>query len=89
MPNPKISTDWTKHLKDQKEKKEFESVVRSSSFLLSRLRDLLSEYEREIDLSETKLDVYDSPSWSHKQAHQNGRRQAYRKIKELLGNDQY
>jgi hypothetical protein len=80
----KLSADWTKHLRDSKEKKEFEAVVKSSSFLLKRLFDILSEYENEIDKMEMKLDAYDSPSWACKQAHLNGRRQSLHRIKELV-----
>ena len=80
----KLSADWTKHLKDSKEKKEFEGIVKTSSFLLQRLANLISEYENEISKTEMKLDAYDSPSWACKQAHLNGRRQSLNRIKELV-----
>lgn len=79
-----LSNDWTKHLRDPKEKKEFERIVKASTILLSRLNDILSEYEKEISKQELKLDSYDSPSWSHKQAHLNGRRQSINRIKDLI-----
>lgn len=82
MTKRKIPLTWVKHLKDKQEQQDLEDLLRNTTRVLSRLRDILNEMEestqrvREID--------YNDPSWSHRQAHLNGERDAIRKIKDLI-----
>jgi hypothetical protein len=76
-------SDWTRHLHSE-QKDDFARTIRSSTVALNRLRDLVSEYENELDRIELKLDTYDTPSWAYKQAHINGRRQELQRIKSLV-----
>lgn len=79
---------WTKNLKTEEEKKRFESSLQGSKIVLDRLSQMLSEEESEVNRSEMSVDVYDSGSWSHKQAHKNGQRSMIRKIQQLINLDQ-
>lgn len=50
----------------------------------SILRDVLMKFlDQELSKEVAKAD-YDNPSWSHKQAHMNGRREAFNNIKKLF-----
>ena len=63
---------WTKVCKTEEEKKSLESLLRNNSTLINRLQNILEEKVAEIRDKEVSEEVYDSPSWSHKQAHING-----------------
>lgn len=74
---------WTKHLKnDEEAKKRFESTLRNSSTLVSRLVEILKEKDNTV-ASVTNAD-YDNPSWAYSQAHRNGYRQALKDILDLF-----
>jgi hypothetical protein len=74
---------WTKNLPSTK-KKEFEATLRNSTFVLSRLRDILDEEMEVLDRQETTISDFDHPNWSHKQAYRNGERARIRKMRDLL-----
>lgn len=57
-------------------------MVRESEKVLDRAASIV--YNMSIVESRTKSTDYDSPSWSHKQAHLNGRLEALREIASLL-----
>ena len=52
-----------------------------SSLLSDRLREILKEWRRELPVTKTD---YDSPSWSHKQAHKNGQEDILTRLENLL-----
>lgn len=81
----RLSVLWTKHLQEPKAKEDFEALLRNSTTIAQRLRQLIEEFETECQSKETSLSEYDTPSWSYKQAHMNGQRSAYTRIKNLLG----
>lgn len=70
--NSSIPLVWTKNCKTEEEKEKLEILLRNNSFLINRLQDILEEKLQETRDKEVHEDVYDSPSWSHKQAHVNG-----------------
>lgn len=78
---------WAKHLKDDKEKEQFEEYVRRCSPLLERLGELLKEEEDNLNLSEVSVISYDKPNWDYLQAHKNGFRQCLNIIKQLIALD--
>lgn len=79
-----LSTQWFKNvLNDPKAKDDLEKTLRNSTIAFSKLLDILEDRKRELDNSEMK-DNYDSSSWSHKQAHRNGRRQELQDTIDLL-----
>ena len=82
MPQPKVNLLWLKDLKDSKEREEFTNTLLNSQKVLDKLSKIV--YNMCIDGEKVKSTDYDSPSWSHKQAHLNGERAAYQKILSLL-----
>jgi len=79
-----FSVEWYKHLSTDAERKEFEALVRNDTQVLSRLRDILVERLRGIEIEEMSLASYENPSWSHKQAHLNGVKSGLAKTLALL-----
>lgn len=76
----KIKTEWIKGLKGNDVTKRKELVLQNK-ILLDFLVEIL--YNMNERLEEVSLDDYNSPSWSHKQAHLNGQRDMLRKIVDL------
>jgi hypothetical protein len=58
--------------------------VRNSTLLLTRLKEIIEDYERQLQNNSLSLDDFKDPNWSHKQAHRNGSYSAYKKIKDLI-----
>lgn len=85
MPSPgkKFSTAWTENLQGQ-EKEDFEMIVRNSTLLLTRLKTILEDNERQVQNSGLSLSDFSDASWSHKQAFRNGQTAVLRKLKELI-----
>lgn len=78
----RLSNLWTRGLKD-KEKEDFESLLRNNTQLFSRLKQIIEEREMEIYNKEGSENSYDSPSWENLQAHRNGRKEELRIMKKL------
>jgi len=74
----KISAEWFKHLSN-KEAEDFKLYIRSCTPIRDRLTEILVKklpVNKEVD--------YDCPSWSHKQADQNGYDRAIRDILKIV-----
>lgn len=81
--NKNLPLTWVKHLpKDEQE--SFSQIVKNSTTVLSRLKDILDEQLRDLASKETKISEYDSPAWSSKQAHRNGQFAAIKQLRDLL-----
>ena len=78
-----LDTRWTKHLQGQ-EKDDFELIVRNSTLLLTRLRQIFQERENEIINSQYSLNDFDSPSWALKTAYRNGQLADLKSLKDLI-----
>ena len=79
---PRLKLEWLKDLKTDKEREEFKQYVLSSQKVLDKLREIV--YNMSINEEKVKTIDYDSPSWSHKQAHLNGKQEVYRTLLDLL-----
>lgn len=77
-------TEWTKNIKDSKQKTDFENEVKGSSTLIDRLLEILEEREGEQYRAEMSLSTYDTPQWDVKQAHLNGSRSERWFLRQLL-----
>ena len=77
-----LPLDWISNLKG-KDKENFETVVRHSTQLLTRLREIISERLDHISKEEVREASYDNPSWAYKQAYFNGKRAALLDLKQL------
>jgi len=75
-----LNTAWTKHIKDPKERKEFEGYVRNSSTLLEVLNKII---EDKIDRLDCPLPDYNEHGWAYKQADRHGELRALRFMSDL------
>jgi hypothetical protein len=74
---------WFRKLSPE-DKQSLERALRNS-ILSNRLREILNDWEASLIV---RKDDYDSPSWSHRQAHMNGEQDVILKLKSLLTEDQ-
>jgi hypothetical protein len=78
-----LSTAWTQNLQGDA-KKDFEQIVRNSTQLLKRLKDIIEANERAQNNLSFSLSDFSDPNWSHKQAFRNGKLSALKELKELI-----
>lgn len=64
------------------DREEFKTLIVNNKKLLDKVVEIL--YNRGEGKRDTVLSDYDTPSWSHKQAHLNGEIAALKKMVELL-----
>jgi hypothetical protein len=74
---------WTKHLKDEDRRKDFESLLRNTVTVLSRLREIINEKEASLLKEEAARETY-SAGYPYLQAHLNGRKAELKELRELL-----
>lgn len=77
----KVKLVWLSHIKDKDEKAGFKQRILANQELWDRLKQIM---EDKLEGKEMTYDDYDSPSWSHKQAHANGYREALFELYDLL-----
>lgn len=78
----KISQRWLAKAKTEPERQQIRDLVVNSELLLDKLKEML--YNMQEELRDTVLVDYDTPSWSHKQAHLNGELDMLRKVIDLV-----
>lgn len=78
----KISQKWLSSAKTDAERDEIRNLVKNSELVLDKLREML--YNMQDELRDTVLRDYDTPSWSHKQAHLNGEIDMLRKLIDIV-----
>lgn len=84
LPHSQIKTLWFQGVhNDPLAKEDLEKTLRNSAVAFNKLLEILEDRKRQLDTSEIRED-YQSPSWSHKQAHRNGRRQELQDTIDLL-----
>ncbi len=79
---------WTKNLKTDADKADFENRLRGARLVLNRLTELANEKEAELDRSDLSASSYDTPNWELKRADSTGYRRCLREFKTLLTLDQ-
>lgn len=79
-----LSTEWTKHLRTEAERKEFSALVLNDRIVLDRLSAIVEEKLSGLQSREVSATEYDSPSWAYKQAHLNGVKSGLTAILKLL-----
>lgn len=80
----RLSIEWTRHLKDEKQKLDFENAVRNSSVMSLRLIDLLAEWETEIRRKQIGGESFTVPNWAYQQAYLCGELARIQKLKDLF-----
>ncbi len=76
----KINQAWLQGLKGE-EAKRMQELVAGNKILLDKLVEIL--YNMQTKRESSVLADYDTPSWSHKQAHLNGENSMIRKLIEI------
>jgi hypothetical protein len=73
----KLKTIWTADIKDADEKENFTADVQTwiKTDVGQKFLSIMKRQLEQTIAGETKLENYDSPSWSSRQAHLNGYRQ--------------
>lgn len=79
----RLAITWTQGIPEDR-KASTESAIRNSTIALGRLQEILAEKLEATASKEASLDAYESPSWSHRQAHLNGYRQGLTELLQLL-----
>lgn len=79
-----LSTEWSKHLKTEAERKEFQASVLNDRLVLGRLAEIIQEKLTGLQSREVSPSEYDNPSWAYKQAHANGIKTGLTAILNLL-----
>lgn len=77
------SLGWVRHLKTDKEKKEFIELLLSSRQVLGRLYELIKERQDALERIEADPDTYDA-GYAYKQAYLNGKRAGLTEIEKLV-----
>ena len=76
-----MKSEWLGNLRGE-ERENFKLSILSSKIVLDKLQEIVyNMYRKEESVTESD---YDSPSWSHKQAHTNGKREALKQILDLI-----
>jgi len=78
----KLSTQWTKHIKDTKKKKEFEGYVYGSSGVLEVLKDILEN--KLLEVSKSAIVDYSQAAWPYRQADKVGYARAMSEVLTLI-----
>lgn len=79
-----FNSRWTKHLRTEEERTNAKATILASRTALDRLKQLIAEEVEDLNNQEASSQDYDSPSWSHKQAHRNGQKAMAKSIIDLL-----
>jgi len=74
LPSSSIQTAWTSHLSTEESRKSFEAKLfnMANDPAIVRLLELVEKRRQELLRREQTIEAYDTPSWSHRQAHING-----------------
>lgn len=65
-----MKTVWTAHLRDPKEREEFQKSLQNSRIALDKLKQIV--YTIREDRDSTRQKDYNVASWAYLQAHNNG-----------------
>lgn len=82
-----MNLDWTKHLHEEQEIKDFKEGMQRNKWLLDRLAEILKGYEKSLSRAETNPNSFDIPNWYERQIFQNGYRACLNKIQDLIDLD--
>ncbi len=77
-------TAWTKHCKTEDEKTRYTESLQRVKWVLEDMKKLINTSESSLEAQEISPKSYDSPNWSHRQAHSNGYKQALKDFNKLL-----
>jgi Mg2+ and Co2+ transporter CorA len=87
MPDTKkLATIWFQGIKDATSKKSLEQRLYSSNkdVVLVKLKKIIAQKREALLKKQTRIDSYETPSWSHIQAHINGQLETLEQLEDLL-----
>lgn len=79
-----LPLEWLKSLHTDKERQDFEEVLRNSTMVVDRLIELLDEWDAELTNKDLKETDFDTPNWEVKQAARIGDRRRIKKLRDLF-----
>ena len=77
-------TQWISHLNDPEDRVRFSQQIRNARPVLERLAQILETQEQGLDRIETGAEIYTKPGCDGFLAYTQGKKSAYRLIKEIL-----
>lgn len=79
-----IPLEWLKSLHTDKERQDFEEVLRNSTMVVDRLIELLDEWDADLTNKDLREADFDTPNWEVKQAARIGDRRRIKKLRDLF-----
>lgn len=79
-----IAVEWIKNLRTDKERTDFEEVLRNSTMVADRILELLDEWENDLNAKDLREADFDTPNWEVKQAARIGDRRRIHRMRELF-----
>jgi hypothetical protein len=79
-----LNLEWTKHLKTDKERKEFEDLLTRNTMIFGRLREIYNNKIKQLDTKDFSEKDFEEANWSDKQANRIGQRKAYHEMLDLI-----
>lgn len=79
-----MNLEWTKHLKTDKERKDFEEILTRNTMIFGRLREILHNRLDQLDRKDFSDKDFDETNWAEKQAHRLGKRSVYHDLLDLI-----
>jgi hypothetical protein len=80
----KLTGYWLKYCKTDEEREKLKASVLASGYILSILKQIITEESQAVSRQETSIEDFDNPSWSYKQAYRNGIRKGLKITEDLL-----
>jgi|TARA_R110002051_G_scaffold18015_3_gene51991 hypothetical protein len=77
----RLNTLWTKHLKEKKEREDFEAYLKNTRQIFEVMTSLI---EDQLSKMKTTDQDYEKAAWPYLQADRQGQIRAYNYIKELI-----
>jgi hypothetical protein len=74
---------WFKDIPDE-DKADHEKIIRSALLALDQFDGMLKNEIDMLDRQECDPTTYDTPNWAYRQAHKNGARAAYEKMRKII-----
>lgn len=79
-----LDSRWTQNKPNPEARKDFEIIVRNSTLLLTRLKEIIEERERELNSKAFTEKDFEDPNWSHKHSYRIGRLGELKAFKDLI-----
>lgn len=79
-----LHAKWFTHLGGKEKQDEFRRSVFAARPVLRRLKNILEEEKKSMEISETSPKDFEDGNWAYKQAFRNGERRGLRIVEDLL-----